>query len=76
MLVNKPTDQRRLTDAEQNVLRMIVGGMSDKEIGFALDVDERAVAVLFADMFAKIGASDRASAAAVAIKQGFVQVDL
>ncbi len=68
--------QETLTPAETNVLRMIVGGMSNKEIGFTLDVTENTVKTHIKNIFDKIGVSDRTSAATIAIKRGLVRVDL
>lgn len=68
--------QEELTPAESNVLRMIVGGMSNKEIAFALDVSENTVKSHIQNIFGKIGVSDRTSAATTAIKRGLVRVDL
>jgi two-component system NarL family response regulator len=55
---------------------MIVGGMSNKEIAFALDVSENTVKTHVKNIFDKIGVSDRTSAATTAIKRGLVRVDL
>lgn len=68
--------QEPLTPTESNVLRMIVGGMSNKEIGFALDISENTVKSHVQNIFGKIGVSDRTSAATTAIKRGLVRVDL
>lgn len=68
--------QEELTPAETNVLRMIVGGMSNKEIAFALDVSENTVKTHIQNIFGKIGVSDRTSAATTAIKRGLVRADL
>lgn len=68
--------QEELTPAESNVLRMIVGGMSNKEIAFALDVTENTIKSHVQNIFGKIGVSDRTSAATTAIKRGLVRVDL
>ncbi|MGD9563154.1 MAG: LuxR C-terminal-related transcriptional regulator [Pyrinomonadaceae bacterium] len=65
-----------LTPAESNVLRMIVGGMSNKEIAFAMDISENTVKSHVQHIFGKIGVSDRTSAATTAIKRGLVRVDL
>ncbi len=65
-----------LTPAETNVLQSIVGGMSNKEIAFALDVSENTVKSHIQSIFSKIGVSDRTSAATAAIKRGLVRVDL
>ncbi len=68
--------QEELTPAESNVLRMIVGGMSNKEIAFALDVTENTIKSHVQNIFGKIGVSDRTSAATTAIRRGLVRVDL
>lgn len=68
--------REELTPTETNVLRMIVGGMSNKEIAFALDVSENTVKSHIQNIFGKVGVSDRTSAATTAIKRGLVRVDL
>jgi DNA-binding NarL/FixJ family response regulator len=68
--------REELTPAEANVLRMIVGGMSNKEIAFTLDVSENTIKSHIQNIFGKIGVSDRTSAATTAIKRGLVRVDL
>ncbi len=65
-----------LTPAETSVLQMIVGGMSNKEIGFALDVSENTVKSHVQNIFGKIGVSDRTSAAMLAIKRGLVRIGI
>jgi len=68
--------QEELTPTEANILRMIVGGMSNKEIAFALDISENTVKSHNQNIFGKIGVSDRTSAATTAIRRGLVRVDL
>lgn len=75
-ILSENIGQEELTPAEANVLRMIVGGMSNKEIAFALDVTENTVKTHVKNIFDKIGVSDRTSAATLAIKRGLVRVDL
>lgn len=75
-ILSENIGQEELTPAEQNVLRMIVGGMSNKEIAFALDVTENTVKTHNKNIFDKIGVSDRTSAATLAIKRGLVRIDL
>ena len=75
-ILSENIGQEDLTPAESNVLRMIVGGMSNKEIAFALDVSENTVKTHVKNIFDKIGVSDRTSAATTAIKRGLVRVDL
>lgn len=75
-ILSENLGQEDLTRAEANVLRMIVGGMSNKEIAFALDVSENTVKTHVKNIFDKIGVSDRTTAATTAIKRGLVRVDL
>ena len=75
-ILSENLGQESLTPAETNVLGMIVGGMSNKEIAFALDVSENTVKTHVKNIFDKIGVSDRTSAATTAIKRGLVRVDL
>ena len=75
-ILSESLGKEELTPAESTVLRMIVGGMSNKEIAFALDVSENTVKSHIQNIFGKIGVSDRTSAATTAIKRGLVRVDL
>lgn len=68
--------QEELTNSEQRILQMIVGGMSNKEIAFALDISENTVKTHIKNIFDKIGVSDRTSAATLAIRRGLVRVDI
>ena len=75
-ILSENIGKEELTPTEATVLRMIVGGMSNKEIAFALDVSENTVKSHNQNIFGKIGVSDRTSAATTAIKRGLVRVDL
>lgn len=75
-IVSEHIGQEELTTAEETVLRMIVGGMSNKEIAFALDISENTVKTHVQNIFGKIGVSDRTSAATTAIKRGLVRIDI
>ncbi|QYO65470.1 LuxR C-terminal-related transcriptional regulator [Leptolyngbya sp. 7M] len=75
-ILTENISQEELTPAESNILRMIVGGMSNKEIAFALDISENTVKSHIQNIFGKIGVSDRTSAATTAIKRGLVRIDL
>src|SRR5438067_9917884 len=66
-ILSEHVGQEELTPAEANVLRMIVGGMSNKEIAFALDVTENTIKTHVQNIFGKLGISDRTSAATLAI---------
>lgn len=75
-VLSEHVGKEELTPTEANVLRMIVGGMSNKEIAFALDISENTVKTHVKNIFGKIGVSDRTSAAGIAIKRGLVRVDI
>lgn len=75
-ILTESIGKEELTPTESNVLRMIVGGMSNKEIAFAMDLSENTVKTHIQNIFGKIGVSDRTSAATTAIKRGLVRVDL
>lgn len=75
-ILSEHVGKEELTPAESNVLRMIVGGMSNKEIAFALDISENTVKTHTRNIFDKLGVSDRTSAATTAIKRGLVRTDL
>jgi ATP/maltotriose-dependent transcriptional regulator MalT len=59
-----------LTLREQEVLRLLAGRYSDREIGEALSISPRTVGRHVAGIFAKLGVHTRREAAAVAVRQG------
>jgi predicted ATPase/DNA-binding CsgD family transcriptional regulator len=61
-----------LTPRELDVLRLLVEGRSDREIGEALFIGARTVQTHVANLFAKLGVNARAEAAAVAVRRGLV----
>ncbi|HKG27921.1 MAG TPA: LuxR C-terminal-related transcriptional regulator, partial [Thermomicrobiales bacterium] len=61
-----------LTPRELDVLRLLVEGNSDREIGEALFIGTRTVQTHVANLFAKLGVNARAEAAAVAVRRGLV----
>jgi len=75
-IVSENLGAEDLTGAEHRVLEMLVGGMSNKEIGFALDVTENTVKTHLKNIFGKLGVSDRTSATTTAIRRGLVRIDV
>ena len=61
-----------LTARELDVLRLLVEGKSDREIGEALFIGTRTVQTHVGNIFAKLGVNARAEAAAVAVRRGIV----
>jgi len=65
----------QLSPRELDVLHMLARGLSNKEIGTELGVAEGTVKIHIANVFAKLGVSDRTKALLTAIKRGIVHVD-
>jgi predicted ATPase/DNA-binding CsgD family transcriptional regulator/transcriptional regulator with XRE-family HTH domain len=61
-----------LTARELDVLRLLVEGHSDRQIGEALFIGARTVQTHVANLFAKLGVNTRAEAAVVAVRRGIV----
>src|SRR5690606_15377856 len=75
-IIDENLGSESLTPAEENILRMLVSGMSNKEISAELAVSENTVKTHIKNLYDKIGVSDRASAATTAIKRGLIRIDL
>ena len=75
-ILSENLGQEDLTKTERRVLQMIVGGMSNKEIAFALEISENTVKTHVKNIFDKLGVSDRTSATTTAIKRGLVRIDI
>ena len=63
------THNSGLTARELDVLRLLVEGHSDRQIGEALFIGTRTVQTHVANLFAKLGVNARAEAAAVAVRR-------
>lgn len=64
-----------LSAREVEVLRLIVAGKSNSEIGTALYITEGTVKTHVKTILKKLGASDRTSAAIAALKRGLVRLE-
>ena len=73
--LDENTIYEELTSAEKGVLRMMVGGLSNREIAFALDVSENNVKTQVKHIFEKMQVADRTSATVAAIRRGHVRLD-
>jgi predicted ATPase/DNA-binding CsgD family transcriptional regulator len=62
----------RLTSRELDVLRLIVEGRSDAQIGAALFISRRTVTTHTSSIFGKLGVTGRTEAAAMAVRRGIV----
>jgi len=54
---------RSLSAREEEVLRLVVGGLANKQIGRRLDISERTVKAHLTNVFARLGVTDRTQAA-------------
>jgi two-component system NarL family response regulator len=63
-----------LTDRERDVLRLIVSGLSNKEIGRELGLTEGTVKGYVNTLLAKLGVRDRTQAVTVALQRGLVHL--
>ena len=68
------TTARNLTPREIDVLRLMVVGKSNKEIGSSLDVTEGTVKVHVNHILAKLGVAGRVEATIVAVQRGIVRL--
>jgi DNA-binding NarL/FixJ family response regulator len=64
-----------LTERETDVLKLIVTGNSNKEIGAALFISEATVKTHINNLLSKLGVSDRTQAATTALQRGIVHFD-
>ncbi len=64
-----------LTRREQEVLTLIVGGQSNKEIGSTLQISLGTVKIHTTHVFAKLGVFDRTQATTAALQRGLVPLD-
>ncbi len=64
-----------LTSRELDVLRLIVAGKSNKEIGNALTISEATVKTHVNSILGKLGVTDRTQAATSAIQRGIVHLE-
>jgi DNA-binding NarL/FixJ family response regulator len=65
----------QLSPRELEVLQLLGRGFSNKEIGAHLGVVEGTVKIHVANIFGKLGVSDRTQALIEAIKRGIVQIE-
>jgi non-specific serine/threonine protein kinase len=64
--------ERLLSPREIDVLRLLVAGHSDREIGAALQVSPRTVQTHVANLFTKFGVDSRVEVTALAVRRGLV----
>jgi DNA-binding NarL/FixJ family response regulator len=68
----RPPGRAALSPREREVVRLVAGGATNREVAKALDVGEETVKTLLARTYAKLGVRRRAEAVAEAQKQGLL----
>ena len=63
----------QLTSREQQVLRLLVDGLSDKEIAASLSISARTVSNHVSGLLAKLGVTSRTAAATLALREGTLE---
>jgi DNA-binding NarL/FixJ family response regulator len=64
-----------LTERETDVLRLIVRGLNNKEIGTKLFISEATVKTHINNLLSKLGVADRTQAATTALQRGIVHLE-
>jgi DNA-binding NarL/FixJ family response regulator len=68
----RPAGRAALSPREREVVRLVAGGATNREVAKALDVGEETVKTLLARTYAKLGVRRRAEAVAEAQRQGLL----
>jgi DNA-binding NarL/FixJ family response regulator len=64
-----------LTDREEEVLRLVAKGLTNRQVGERLYISGKTVSVHMSNVLGKLGASGRAEAVSVAHQRGLLDVD-
>jgi DNA-binding NarL/FixJ family response regulator len=64
-----------LTPRERDVMRLVAAGLTNRQIGERLYISEKTASVHVSNVLAKLDASGRAEAVAVATRRGLLDVD-
>ena len=63
-----------LTDREQEVLQLVVGGLTNREVGERLTISENTVKKYLHNILEKLNLNNRVEAAIYAVKEGLVKI--
>ena len=63
-----------LTDREVEILRLLAGGIGNKQIAYRLKISEKTVRNHVSNMYEKLGIYDRTQAVLYAVRKGLVEV--
>jgi DNA-binding NarL/FixJ family response regulator len=68
----EPSPEEALTDRESEILRLMTGGYSNREVAEALDLSEGTVKNHVSNILSKLGVRDRTRAVLKAIQHGYL----
>jgi DNA-binding CsgD family transcriptional regulator len=63
-----------LTDREEEILKILATGATNRQVGHQLHISTNTVKVHLRNIFAKLGAESRTEATMIAIREGLIQV--
>jgi DNA-binding NarL/FixJ family response regulator len=63
-----------LTEREVEILRLLAGGIGNKQIAYRLKISEKTVRNHVSNMYEKLGINDRTQAALYAVRKGLVEI--
>jgi DNA-binding NarL/FixJ family response regulator len=64
-----------LTERENEVLRLVATGLTNRQVGERLFISSKTVSVHMSNVLAKLGASSRAEAVSVAHQRGLLEAE-
>jgi DNA-binding CsgD family transcriptional regulator len=70
-----PEHGEPLTDREQEILRMVATGVTNREVAYRLNISVNTVKVHLRNIFGKLGAESRTEATMIAVREGWVAVE-
>ena len=68
-------EKEALSGREVEVLKLVAGGTSNKEIGGQLHISEATVKSHLSHIFGKLGVDDRTAAVTAALERGILQLE-
>ena len=70
-----PNDETNLSEREQEILRLLATGVSNKEIAKTLDLNLRTVKGHLTEIFSKLRVGSRTEAVITGLRAGFIAFD-
>ncbi len=75
LIVSRPNEEHPFSPREHEVLTLVAGGLTNKEIAYRLGISNRTVQFHLNSVFNKTGAASRTEAAMLALQRGWIVLD-